>query len=1249
MHDNMKAKIQKKMDRLASLICSILFGCLGVVHAQNYSIWPRTLTWSHDDLSTKSVNILNRDSLGISLSTTSCPHFNVTPQQGFWRVDLTPASSNAGSGDIIQYLYITIDDWGTPVTETVTLTHLGVPIPSGGGSGGGGGTDPEPEPDPEPDPEPVSPWLDGLSGGNYIQKTSFTNADGLSFFRDVTYFDGLGYPAQALQVAGSPSGKTVASQTVYDTMHRPDSVAYLPYVRGDGDAGELDAAHTLDDIGYWYHSVYGDSRPYAVKTYESSPYGRLLSVQREGDVWNADGGHRATFDYGFNAASDDVLRLSWKPGANAGDAPTVRCTGTWPEGSLSRTRLTDENGAVSDTYTDASGRTVCTRSWTGPAATTGGPGTGTMSETLYAYDYRDSLVLVVQPEGAAALKALPASSRLMTIEDNAANANNTIYKEYCFGYIYDSWGNLIREHVPGGGTTQRSYDERDRLVLETNDLMAPRSIQTVYDNFDRVVQRRIVDANLSQVCPLYSAEYHPFTSVSGALTGFIADADVAEAADVETENIKGLLKSETFYPAANADGTAPAGGITRTKNYWYDYRGRIIQIQETDSDGWSARYSTQYDFVGNVLKSKETHTTPGAGASTSLLTINTYDTRGRLTQTNRYLDGTPLKDMFYVYDALGRLWEKTIADGASYIGIISYDYDLHGWTTGITATKYGSQETIFSETLRYASPQKPGTTARYDGNISEITYTSYNGTPAPSSDTYGYAYDGMNRLTDAAHYAGAATTQSLLKTEKNITYDLDGNITGLNRYGASGLSEMLSFTHAGNRLSSVQSWDGANLPQIGTFTYDAMGNQLTDSRKGLQFSYNFANLPSKVEGMAGSGNAGLTLNYGYLSDGTKTSSVAGTGCSAEGLKYRGSFVYELKEGEERLSSIGWSEGRIEYVYGFSPVEDEGGEILEYVEDLLEVADEWYITDHLGNTRAIVNVMSGDSVIEQNEYLPFGTRLANPSCEQNSNRYLFCGKEEQRFGGLDLALSDFGARFYDPFTARWTTRDPLAGKYAGYSPYSYCGGNPIRFTDRDGLDWKDKAKGYAIGVITNIVPGTSALRDAVTVTDASDFNGALERTDRASMVVGASMAGGGAGMVAAGEYAAATGGAVALSGAGAPAGAVVATGGATLIAAGAATATAGTMLMANAGKNASEGYDRGRTSSKGSVDNGKNEKHGDGGRALSKSERQVKELQDRVNNTHSRRERRRLEQTIKNIKRDADKKAKGEEHSRSNKH
>ncbi len=73
----------------------------------------------------------------------------------------------------------------------------------------------------------------------------------------------------------------------------------------------------------------------------------------------------------------------------------------------------------------------------------------------------------------------------------------------------------------------------------------------------------------------------------------------------------------------------------------------------------------------------------------------------------------------------------------------------------------------------------------------------------------------------------------------------------------------------------------------------------------LVFSYNLANLPSKVDGVGN--NAGLTYSYGYLSDGTKTSADcgSGSGSTAQGLRYRGSFVYEILGGEvERLQSSG---------------------------------------------------------------------------------------------------------------------------------------------------------------------------------------------------------------------------------------------------------------------------------------------------------------------------------------------------------
>ena len=54
----------------------------------------------------------------------------------------------------------------------------------------------------------------------------------------------------------------------------------------------------------------------------------------------------------------------------------------------------------------------------------------------------------------------------------------------------------------------------------------------------------------------------------------------------------------------------------------------------------------------------------------------------------------------------------------------------------------------------------------------------------------------------------------------------------------------------------------------------------------------------------------------------------------------------------------------------------------------------------------------------------------------------------RMHGLDLY--DYGARQYDPTTARFTSIDPLCEKYYHISPYAYCAGNPVNYVDPDGM-------------------------------------------------------------------------------------------------------------------------------------------------------------------------------------------------------
>ncbi len=131
----------------------------------------------------------------------------------------------------------------------------------------------------------------------------------------------------------------------------------------------------------------------------------------------------------------------------------------------------------------------------------------------------------------------------------------------------------------------------------------------------------------------------------------------------------------------------------------------------------------------------------------------------------------------------------------------------------------------------------------------------------------------------------------------------------------------------------------------------------------------------------------------------------------------------------------------------------------------------YIQDHLGNNREVVD--SAGTVKQITHYYPFGTPYADPSTilgtslqpykynfsiergkrkpacssEREKNRPEVNGKEFDKMHGLDTY--DYGARQYNPVTARWDRMDPLCEKYYSVSPYGYCGGNPVNRIDPDG--------------------------------------------------------------------------------------------------------------------------------------------------------------------------------------------------------
>ena len=275
---------------------------------------------------------------------------------------------------------------------------------------------------------------------------------------------------------------------------------------------------------------------------------------------------------------------------------------------------------------------------------------------------------------------------------------------------------------------------------------------------------------------------------------------------------------------------------------------------------------------------------------------------------------------------------------------------------------------------------------------------------------YSFEYDPLDRLADSRHYLNASPSNSF--EEKNISYDLNGNILTMTRVGESGDENEVTYSYSGNQLTSS--------------IYDLNGNITYDVTSGLTMEWNHLDLIKKV-----SNNSGVLINYTYLSDGT-------VDASGEGLEYRGSLTFRRSsDGTLTPESIAFSGGRI------VAVTSSGGAVSFVVNH--------YVTDNLGSVRAVVSGSPGQ-VAETNDYYAFGGRWdSSGSLVDQSNRYRYNGKEEQATFGTPY--SDYGARQYSSTSGRWIAVDPLAEKYYDISPYAFCNNNPVNFVDPDGMrEW-----------------------------------------------------------------------------------------------------------------------------------------------------------------------------------------------------
>ncbi len=178
--------------------------------------------------------------------------------------------------------------------------------------------------------------------------------------------------------------------------------------------------------------------------------------------------------------------------------------------------------------------------------------------------------------------------------------------------------------------------------------------------------------------------------------------------------------------------------------------------------------------------------------------------------------------------------------------------------------------------------QKAG---EFNGNISAVKWSINQGLGDVKQMAYNFDYDGMGRLTSAISLqAGAIDSGTIWQPgnfdERDLQYDLNGNIKGLMRRNEAGVMDDLTYNYGtGTTISNqlLKVTDKGDLFKgfkIGSgttngYTYDASGNLRTDLYKGISVAntYNYMNLPELITRGVG------TVRYIYDATGNKLAQV----------------------------------------------------------------------------------------------------------------------------------------------------------------------------------------------------------------------------------------------------------------------------------------------------------------------------------------------------------------------------------------
>jgi YD repeat-containing protein len=483
--------------------------------------------------------------------------------------------------------------------------------------------------------------------------------------------------------------------------------------------------------------------------------------------------------------------------------------------------------------------------------------------TRYTYDANGRVLTVVDPAGGTTLNEYDAEGRLVksTTFYTPNSTTPTPGKDAIQATRYDHNGR-VRFTVDGtGGVVEYIYDANGNVAerigyanvinlatwngstdpVAVPDAARDQRVRTVYDSLNR---------------PSFVADG------MGQVTGYVYDAF-------------GKVTKQTQYATTVSSSTSPSAVIAnaaldRVTSFVYDTANR--RTWQADATGAVTR--TDFDAKGNAIRRTAYATLVAAGAAPNTVvanasldrvttmsydkdnrlvytldalgyaTINTYDTRGQLSSTKRYVNKpsalgvTPTahaddREDRFTYDAAGRLDTSTDALG----GVERFTYDGIGNKRTFTNKKNSVWTYTYDAAGRLLTEQSPvvslSSTSVVNGDLALPSR-------ADAAILTRFSYDGLGNLRTRTEAEGRAE-------QRTTTYEYDAAGRQIRvsyppvavyiaetaaQLAANGQSGLALASEAQNRVLSTQTfYDGlgnavANIDVANNLSlkgYDAMG------------------------------------------------------------------------------------------------------------------------------------------------------------------------------------------------------------------------------------------------------------------------------------------------------------------------------------------------------------------------------------------------------------------------------------------